>query len=837
MVDLMSKIQKVLHERPQGALPRNTEPNPREQVNSIITRSGLTTVEPSIPPPVPPTPRVEVEKEPETLMDEVHITSPASTAHVPPPGIQPVSPPKPKEDPKPNPHQPKIPYPSRLNKTKLLDKNDVQVSKFLKILKQLHFDISLMDALTQIPKFTKVLKDLLKDKEKLEKLANTPMNVECSAILLNKVPEKLRDPEKFLIPCVLQDLEVCSSLADSGASINLMPLSIYEKLGIGPLKPTRMTLELANRSVTYPMGIAEDVIVRVDKFNFLADFVIVEFEVDPRVPIIFGRPFLRTTKALVDLYEEKLTLRIGNEELVFRAENFSMNSPSHECHSVHIFCFEEKSSGSTTSHSNHSLPEYELLCFDVDHIQEKSSGSTTSHFDLSIPEYESFHFDLSIDPFPPADRSDSHLEEFADELAHIISPLEYDCFYFDIKPDLGELTLLFEGNMFKDSTKELTSHELNNFLLLLSDIPSGESKVHIEVLSVLWGNRLPIPDGSLPLSRYKGLKTKQKRRLLVKIGRRLRVFRDQDEVVNIFRACHWKEHEISNNAFAKFNTIITSLKALDESFSSKNCVRKFLRALHPKWRAKVMAIEESKNLTTLSLDELIGNLKVYEEVIKKDVETVKGKKEQSRSLALKVKKEVSDEDSSSSDSEDEEYAMAVKEFKKFFKREDKLSQDNHEAIENSKERQRTRSKSIMGKELWSDNGEDEVEKTKDEACLTPPPPKPSPLEDDELVEEEAIERITKTSHQCEAVSGIFRYIKGTMHLGLWYPKGSGIEIIVYADSDHAGDYVDRKSTSGVCTFMGCCLTSWFSKKQTALAISTTEAEYVSAEKGIVNIAL
>ncbi|GJV22152.1 hypothetical protein Tco_1371172 [Tanacetum coccineum] len=123
-----------------------------------------------------------------------------------------------------------------------------------------------------------------------------------------------------------------------------------------------------------------------------------------------------------------------------------------------------------------------------------------------------------------------------------------------------------------------------------------------------------------------------------------------------------------DNAFAKFNTIITSLKALDEVFSSKNCVRKFLRVLHPKWHAKVTTIEESKNLTTLPLDELIGNLKVYEEVIKKDFETVKGKKEQSRSLALKVKKEVSDEDCSSFDSEDEEYAMAVKEFNKFFKR-------------------------------------------------------------------------------------------------------------------------------------------------------------------------
>ncbi|GJZ32106.1 retrovirus-related pol polyprotein from transposon TNT 1-94 [Tanacetum coccineum] len=94
---------------------------------------------------------------------------------------------------------------------------------------------------------------------------------------------------------------------------------------------------------------------------------------------------------------------------------------------------------------------------------------------------------------------------------------------------------------------------------------------------------------------------------------------------------------------------------------------------------------------------------------------------------------------------------------------------------------------------------------------------------------ESVDKAPKTSH-LEAVKCIFRYIKGTTHLGLWYPKGTGIETVVYADSDHAGDYVDRKSTSGICTFVGCCLTSWFSKKQTALAISTTEAEYVSAGK-------
>ncbi|GKF76369.1 hypothetical protein Tco_0225813 [Tanacetum coccineum] len=130
------------------------------------------------------------------------------------------------------------------------------------------------------------------------------------------------------------------------------------------------------------------------------------------------------------------------------------------------------------------------------------------------------------------------------------------------------------------------------------------------------------------------------------------------------------EDESIDNTFARFNTIITSLKALNEGYSSKNYVRKFLRTLHPKWRANVTAIEDSKDLTSPSLDELIGNLKVYEMIIKKDSEIVKAKVER-KSIALKAKKkESSDEECSTSGSEDEEYTMAVRDFKKFFKRRD-----------------------------------------------------------------------------------------------------------------------------------------------------------------------
>nr|GEV59451.1 zf-CCHC domain-containing protein/UBN2 domain-containing protein [Tanacetum cinerariifolium] len=331
------------------------------------------------------------------------------------------------------------------------------------------------------------------------------------------------------------------------------------------------------------------------------------------------------------------------------------------------------------------------------------------------------------------------------------------------------------------------------------------------------------------------------------------------------------EKESIDNAFAKFNTIINSLKALDESFSSKNCVRKFLRALHLKWRVKVTAIEESKNLTTLPIDELIGNLKVYEEVIKKDFETVKGKKEQSRSLALKLKKEVSDEDSSSSDSKDEEYSMAVKIFKKFFKRRGRFVRQprgNRKTFQSSRidgygksERKYFRCgdlNHLIGECLkppknndqrafiggaWSDNRKDEVEKTKDETCLVAQAPDEIclgiNLEPDEwIIDSECSKHMTgnrKLFSLYKAYNGgnvIFgSNLRGKIiGKGLWYPKGSNIEKIVYADSDHAGHYVDRKSTSGVCTFMGCFLTSWFSKKQTAFAIFTTEEEYVSARK-------
>nr|GEU34389.1 zf-CCHC domain-containing protein/DUF4219 domain-containing protein/UBN2 domain-containing protein [Tanacetum cinerariifolium] len=153
------------------------------------------------------------------------------------------------------------------------------------------------------------------------------------------------------------------------------------------------------------------------------------------------------------------------------------------------------------------------------------------------------------------------------------------------------------------------------------------------------------------------------------------------------------EEEFIDSGFARSNTTITSLKALDEGFSSKNSVRKFLRALHPKWRAKVTANKESKDLSSLALDELIGNLKVHEVVMEKDSEIYKGKKERVKSIALKSKKESSDDETSTSRSDDEEYAMVVRNFKKFFRRKGKFVRQPREENKSFRQRDEKKEKS------------------------------------------------------------------------------------------------------------------------------------------------
>nr|GEV29176.1 hypothetical protein [Tanacetum cinerariifolium] len=264
-----------------GSLPSNTITNSNGELKSITTRSGIVLDGPFILIPPPFINPEEDERVEETLTDQ---DLAEYTIKVPPPLVQKSKPPFQRNFivHQRDPLHPNIPYPSRMLKKKQQEK----------------------------------------DEEKLLELANTPLNENRLAVILKKLPEKLGDPRKFLIPCSFSDLK-CKALANLGASINLMLLFVWKKLGLPELISTRMTLELANRAICTPAGITRDVFVSVGKFTFLADFVIVDYESDPRVSLILGKPFLRTARALIDVHGEEMILRDGDERLTLNMRHDS----------------------------------------------------------------------------------------------------------------------------------------------------------------------------------------------------------------------------------------------------------------------------------------------------------------------------------------------------------------------------------------------------------------------------------------------------------------------------------------------------------------------------------
>nr|GEU82894.1 reverse transcriptase domain-containing protein [Tanacetum cinerariifolium] len=284
-------------------LPSNTITNPKEDLKGITTQSGIAYKGPTIP-TTSSSPKV-MERETKVTKDTVPPTNNGSTKDVQPLVVQvetqlsnfePVVAPvveqveAPISAVKPYP-KPSIPYLSRLNDQKLREKAHNQMDKFFQIFQDLNFNINFMDALILIPKFASTIKSLLTNKEKLFELARTPINEHCSAIFLKKLPEKLGDPDKFLIPCNFLGMDECLALADLGSSINLMPLSVWKKLSLLELSPTCMTPELADRSISRPVGVAKDVSVKVGKFHFW---------------LTFGNP-TPSTKPIVSTFSPTLT--------------------------------------------------------------------------------------------------------------------------------------------------------------------------------------------------------------------------------------------------------------------------------------------------------------------------------------------------------------------------------------------------------------------------------------------------------------------------------------------------------------------------------------------------
>nr|GEU76755.1 reverse transcriptase domain-containing protein [Tanacetum cinerariifolium] len=275
---------KQNHPSTLGTLPSNIVPNPKGEMKAVTTRSGLVYEGPPIPTNSP----LEkiVDQNTEEIMDKEHSNCPASIAQVQPP-VVPISIPEP--DVLRTQTKPVILYPSRLNDQKLCEKATNQMDKFFQIFHDLHFDISFMDALLLMPRFASTIKSLLTKKHKLFELAKVPLNENCSAMLLKKLPEKLRDPGKFLIPCDFLGME------------------------IGQLPVPK---ELPK------------------KFHSPTDFVVADFKADPRVPLILGRSFLRTDHALIDVYGEEITLRVNDESITFNLNQTMRYSSTYDDNSV-----------------------------------------------------------------------------------------------------------------------------------------------------------------------------------------------------------------------------------------------------------------------------------------------------------------------------------------------------------------------------------------------------------------------------------------------------------------------------------------------------------------------
>nr|GEU87342.1 reverse transcriptase domain-containing protein [Tanacetum cinerariifolium] len=378
-----------------GTLPGNTITNPKEDLKGITTRSGTAYQGPMIP----TTSSSVVERETEATKDTMHSTNNGSI----------------KDD--------------------------------------LNFNISFVDDLILMLKFGPSIKSLLTNKDKLCELARTPLNEHCSAVLLKQLPEKLGDPDKFLIPCDFPGMAEFLALADLGASINLMPLSLWNKLSLLDMSPMCMTLELDDRLISHLVGVAENIFVKVGTFHFLADFVVVDFDADPRVPLILGRSFLKTERAFIDVFEGELTLRVGKEAITFNLDQtsrYSANYSDMTANRINVIdmAFEEYSQ--------------EVLGFS----EVITSGNPTPYYDSIVSTTS-----LTLTPFR---NNDFLLEEIDAFLALEDDPTspEVDQYYVDTERDILLLESFLnddpslpppnQGNYLPEVRKELKIYEANS---------------------------------------------------------------------------------------------------------------------------------------------------------------------------------------------------------------------------------------------------------------------------------------------------------------------------------------------------------------------------------------
>nr|XP_025670113.1 uncharacterized protein LOC112769873 [Arachis hypogaea] len=295
----IGQLSKQPAERPSNTFPNDTIPNPKEECKAIQLRGGKTLEND----------KVDSKKEVEVEEDDKVNSKKDEEPQTPKKGKQ-VPEAQPQELRKEvKPYVLPLPYPQRLHK----DIKDQQFPKFLEIFKKLEINLQLIEALEQMPLYAKFLKELINKKRSWKEKETVILTQECSAVIQKGLPPKLKDPGSFFIPCTIGNIPIDKALCDLGSSINLMLLSMMRNVSIEDVKPTRMSLQLANRSLIIPNGVVENFLVKVGKFIFLADFVILDLDEEGSDSIILGRPFLAIARPIINIEKGKIILREHDE--------------------------------------------------------------------------------------------------------------------------------------------------------------------------------------------------------------------------------------------------------------------------------------------------------------------------------------------------------------------------------------------------------------------------------------------------------------------------------------------------------------------------------------------
>ncbi|KAJ0880394.1 putative aspartic peptidase domain superfamily [Helianthus annuus] len=221
---------------------------------------------------------------------------------------------------------PIAPFPSRLRSTK----KEREEQEIMKTFRKVEVNIPLLDAIKQVPRYAKFLKELCTSKKKLKGNETVKVSENVSAVLQKRLPPKCKDPGVFTVPCKLGNITVPRAMLDLGASINVLPYSIFKTLNVGPLKRTGVVIQLADRSIVRPKGVLEDILVQVNELVFPADFYVLDMEGDEAPnssSILLGRPFLKTARTKIDVYNGTLSMEFDGEVINFNIDD-AMRYPS-----------------------------------------------------------------------------------------------------------------------------------------------------------------------------------------------------------------------------------------------------------------------------------------------------------------------------------------------------------------------------------------------------------------------------------------------------------------------------------------------------------------------------